>query len=255
MSAYPAGGPAVAAPVPLYPVYEQGANPPKIVGSMPATFDPFSGPLGSPFDAMEYPKLTYTPGYATRVLKTDDHSTGGLSTGIGFALNDSGDAVTGAIGIASPLYDRTKPASVNGFTDDYQPGLNYNQTVLPPTAPVTALVAAPDARFLVIGGGKMVMTKPVGASPTDYSLARADPLPYVAQPLLAMGNGASRDAGAANPRTGFGMKLVTAPGSIAQGVAIEAGWINRTTWLGSGIPLPAGANAFGSSTTASPAVT
>jgi hypothetical protein len=232
---------------------------------MPVTFNPFSGPLGSPFDAKTYPSNVYCPNPSTgKILNVEDHSTGGLSTGIGFAINDSGDAVNGALGISAPLLSNTAPGNrnANNFTDDYIPGVTMPGSVVgmvttgsPPPNPAYPFLAT-DARLTCIGGGKDVVTPgPSSSALPDYAIGKSSPLPYVAQPLLAMGNGGSRDAGAANPRTGFGMKLVTAAAAVAQGAVIETGFVNRTTWAASGLSLASGANAFGSSTTASPAVT
>ena len=239
MPAFPAGGAAIAAPVPPYPLYNSAPN--FIVNAMPATFSPFSGPAGSPFDAKTYTTTVYTPHPATgKVLNTADHSTGGLSTGIGMALNDSNDQA-GLLGIGNPLYSRLIPASVNNFMDDYIPGVS-----------LPSGVAATDARLTAIGGGKMVET-PVKAG--DWSNTVSTPVPYVAQPLLAMGNGGSRDAGAGPAFTGFGMKLVTAAAPVAQGAVIETGFVNRTAYSGSALLLQTGQNAFGSGTVASAAVT
>lgn len=238
MPAFPAGGGTVSAPVPLYPLYNSNAV--FVVNAPAVILSPFSGPTGSPFDAKMYPPGTYTPGPAARVANTADHSTGAMNTGIGHALNDSNDQ-SGLLGIGNPLFDPTKPASVNNFIDSYQPGLS-----------TPAVGAAADARYLAIGGGKSVITPGPG---TDYSIGVSNPVPYAAQPILSSGNGGSRDAGAGPAFTGFGMKLVTAAADVAQGAVIETGFVNRTAYAGSPLVLKSGQNAYGSATTASPAVT
>lgn len=172
---------------------------------------PFSGPKGSPFDKDS----------------GNNTSTGALSTGIGFGLNVEVPGINSFFGPASPA-GNAKPAS--GFTDDYQPGITLPGGGVATTAILTA-----------IGGGRS--TANTSTSPTT-------PDPYVAQPLLAFGNSGSRDAGSGPAYTGFGTKSVTASADIANGSAIEAGWLNR-----SGVTLPSGLSQFGSSTTASPAVT
>lgn len=236
MPAFPSGGAAVAVP-PLYPDYVSNAV--FVVGGNSASFSPFSGPKGSPFDAKTYDPTVYTPNPSTgKIANTADHSTGALCTGIGFESTDSGQLVAG---IGNPLYSAAIPASVNNFSDSYVPG----QT-LPSGS------AAPDARLLAIGGGKSVITPGPG---TDYSIGVSTPVPYVSQPILDMGVGGSRDAGAGPAFTGFGMKLVTAAADVAQGAVIETGFVNRTAPAASGIVLKSGNNAFGSATAASPAVT
>lgn len=228
MPAFPSGGAAVANP-PLYPDYV--SNTVFVVGGNSATLSPFSGPKGSPFDAKMYPSNVYQPIASQAVANPNDHSTGALCTGIGFETSDSGQLVAGFQG----KYDKAVASSVNCFTDDYTPGV----TLPGGTAATTAILTA-------IGGGKS--TANTVASPSA-------PAPYVAQPLLDMGYGGSRDAGAGPAYTGFFMKSVTASADVAQGAAIETGFVNRTAPAASGIVLKSGTNAFGSSTAASPAVT
>jgi hypothetical protein len=66
--------------------------------------------------------------------------------------------------------------------------------------------------------------------------------------MAGFGNGGSRDAGAGPAFTGFGAKMVTATAIVANGAAIEAGYVNR-----SGVSMAIGQSAFGSSTTANAA--
>lgn len=199
------------------------ANP---AGGKQVIHSPFSGPKGSPFDAKSFNPTTF-------VLEPDptNHSTGAMNTGIGHALT------TGpVINVSTSTDTPTAPRAIRnaGFTDDFAPGLNMPGGTL-----------APDARLLAIGGGRNVLT---GGGATG--LAISEPDPYDAQPIVAFGGGASRDAGAGPAFTGFGMRMVTATGAVADGDAIEAGYINRT-----GRPMVATDSAYGSSTTASPAVT
>ena len=244
MSAFPGGGAAVATP-PLYPDYVSAAV--FIVGGNSASFSPFSGPKGSPFDAKMYPSngANYT---TVSVANTADHSTGGLSTGIGFESTDNGQLVAGirtgdlivTTGGTTKGIPANGPGAINGFTDDYQPGIT-----LPSGASATL------ATMLAIGGGKSTITVVAGDVAKGLSVVS----PYNVQPILDMGVGGSRDAGAGPAFTGFGMKSVTATADVAQGAAIEAGFVNRTAPAASGIVLKNGSSAFGSATAASPAVT
>lgn len=199
-------------------------------------FDLLSGPKGSPFDAK---KIDYTtgspPGWdaATRLPITVNDplnlSTGPLSTGIGM------NTMTGPIGL-------TAPASIKaaGFTDDYTPGVTKPDGI-----------AATASMLMYIGGGKTSIVAGTGANGNGYpaSWRVSVPAPYVAGFGIGnAGNGGSRDAGAGPAFTGFVKKMVTATAPIANGVAIEAGFINRT-----GGNMAIGQSAFGSSTAASAA--
>ena len=150
--------------------------------------------------------------------QTGNQSTGALNTGIGFGCNH--------------IINPTAPQSIKdaGFTDDYTPGV---------TLPSGS--AATLATLTCIGGGKS------GAATNGVAATS----PYNVQPLLAFGEGGSRDAGAGpTVFTGFATKTVTAAGTVANGAAIEAGWINR-----SGVSMVIGQSAFGNSNAASAAVT
>ena len=244
MSAYPGGGAAVANP-PLYPDYVSSAV--FIVGGNSASFSPFSGPKGSPFDAKMYPSngANYT---TVPVANTADHSTGALSTGIGFESTDNGQLVAGiqtnnlivTTGGTTKGIPAGGPGALNGFTDDYQPGIS-----LPSGASATL------ATMMAIGGGKSTITVVAGDVAKGLSVVS----PYNVQPILDMGVGGSRDAGGGPAFTGFGLKSVTATAPVAQGAVIEAGFVNRTAPAASGISLATGLSAFGSSTAASAAVT
>lgn len=199
-------------------------------GSNPSTgsvviHSPFSGPKGSPFDAFVYDP-TDPVGSQARIADPLNLSTGALSTGIGFGPNCR---VPGM----QTLFDDEVPASVNDFSDSYQPGIT-----MPDGTDAT------EAILLAIGGGNMTYPE---VDPGMYP----DLDPYLVQPLLAFGNGGARDAGSGPAYTGFGMKVVTASGgTVANGSAIETGWTNR-----SGVTLPDTESQFGVSTTASPEVT
>jgi hypothetical protein len=137
-------------------------------------------------------------------------STGALSTGIGFG--------------SPPVIGLTAPASISamGFTDDYKPGIST------PTPADSA-----NSTIMYIGGGKC--TKNVDGN--------APVVPYTAGfGICGAGNGGSRDSGL---NTGFGLKMVTATGAVANGAAVEAGWTNR-----SGVALVTGQSVFGSATVA-----
>ena len=173
--------------------------------------NPFSGPKGSPFDAKQI-----DPTSLALVAAPNNFSTGALNTGIGFG--------------SPPIIGPTAPASIKaaGFNDDYTPGVT-----------LPGGTAATDARLTCIGGGKSTANVN-GNAPT---------VPYNAQPILAFGNGGSRDAGAGPAFTGFGVKTVTATATVANGAAVEAGFLNR-----SGVSIASGQSVFGSSTAASAAV-
>ena len=150
-------------------------------------------------------------------------STGALSTGIGF----------GSPPIIGQLAGLTNAQSISqsGFDDDETIGAN-----LPSGA------AASDSTLVAIGGGRSVIA---GGLPGGLS----SPSPYTAGfAILGAGNGGSRDAGAGPAFTGFVKKMVTAVGAVANGAAVETGFINR-----SGVSLVANQSVFGSATAASSA--
>jgi hypothetical protein len=179
--------------------------------------NPSAGPFVI-FDLLSGPKnspfdaKTSPPGGGARVNDPLNLSTGALSTGIGFGCNH----------IIGPV----APASIvaAGFNDDYTPGATRPDST-----------AAVDSKFMYIGGGK--------------SNALGAPVPYVAGfGIGGAGNGGSRDAGAGPAFTGFTEKMVTAVGAVANGAAIEAGFVNRNAG-----GMVAGQSAFGSSAAASAA--
>ena len=189
---------------------------PAVPASNPSTgrfviMNPFSGPKGSPFDAKQI-----DPTSKLLVAAPNNFSTGALNTGIGFG--------------SPPIIGPTAPASIKaaGFNDDYTPGVT-----------LPGGTAATDARLTCIGGGKSTATVN-GIAPT---------VPYNAQPLLGFGNGGSRDAGAGPAFTGYSLKTVTATATIANGAAVEAGFLNR-----SGVSITTGQSVFGSNPAASAAV-
>ena len=143
-------------------------------------------------------------------------STGALSTGIGF-------------GAATRLAGINSGQITPNFNDDYTVGV---------TTP--AGTSSANSTLMYIGGGKC--TANVGGF--------APYVPYTAGfGIGAAGNGGARDAGAGPAYTGFLTKLVTSAGSIANGSAVETGWLNR-----SGVTLANGLSQFGVSSAASAAV-
>jgi hypothetical protein len=178
-------------------------------------FDPLSGPKAAPLDAKSFNYATGTPAgwdATTKlpILVNDPNniSTGGLCTGIGFG--------------SPPIFDDT---AVNGFseadfTDNYVPGQSL------PSASQAA-----DASIMYIGGG---LSNALGV-PTPRAIATVG--------LCMAGQGGSRDGGT-TPFTGFPIKTVTATASVANGAAVETGFVNR-----SGVTIASGRSVFGSSTT------
>jgi hypothetical protein len=171
--------------------------------------DALSGPKGSPFGGRT---LSFDAnGHAVYAPDLNNFSTGALQTGIGFG--------------SPPIFGLTAPASIQaaGFSDNYSPGVS-----------TPAGGAQVNSTLVYIGGGR-----------SDAS-ADARSNPYVAESatLCMAGNGGSRDGGAGPAYTGFPIKTVTAVGAVANGVAVEAGWLNR-----SGVSLTTGQSVFGSATT------
>jgi hypothetical protein len=194
---------------------------------------PFSGPKGSPFDAMVYPPSVSASVPGAKVADPLNLSTGALSTGIGYGANP---VIPQAPGLTIPL-------SIRGasFDDDYTPGQTFPDGV----------TQATDSRFVAIGGGRSNLVNGTGANGngTPPGTTVSVPVMYNLQPLLGFGNGASRDAGAGPAFTGFPIKMVTATGAVADGAAVEAGFVNR-----SGFAMVATQSVHGSSATASAAV-
>lgn len=181
---------------------------------------PFSGPRGSPFDAQAFDPLTFA-----KALDNSNLSTGALSTGIGFGGNNFDGVADNALGRVLPDQN---------FTDDYTPGVTKPDGT-----------AATTSDLVAIGGGKSTASAvggtTQGAAPT---------VPYTAGfGLLGFGGGGARDAGAGPTNfTGFGLKMVTAVGAVAVGAAVEAGFLNRTSFA-----LNAGKSVFGQNNVASAA--
>jgi hypothetical protein len=175
-------------------------------------FCPLSGPKGSPLDDQRAGSVASVHA-----------STGGLSTGIGF----------GSLPIieieASDPPGTTAALAIEraGFIDNQQPGTISINTGTPNTV---------NSTMMYIGGGKC--TKAVqGIAPA---------VPYTAGiSICGAGNGGSRDGPAGPAFKGFPVKMVTATGSVANGVDIEAGWTNR-----SGVTMTTGQSGHGSGDTA-----
>lgn len=143
-------------------------------------------------------------------------STGGLSTGIGFGS----PPVIGPL--SNPLISNALAGiRAAGFSDDYIPGVT-----------LPSGVAATESTLVYIGGGR--------------SDADGTPDPYDADAvaICMAGNGGSRDG---SDPTGFSMKVVTAAGAVANGAAVEAGWVNR-----SGLALVADQSVLGSAVAENP---
>lgn len=181
-----------------------------------------AGPITVPSNpnAGKFVMMSPFSGPSGSILDNDNDgeaSTGALNTGIGFGANSP---------IFPPPASTTIPAA--GFNDDYTPGITMPDGE-----------DADDARLTAIGGGYSDAAQD-GEAVTD---------PYNAVPLLGFGAGTSRDAGSGPDFTGYAIKTVTASGTVANGSAIETGFINRT-----GVSLTTGQSAFGSATAASDAV-
>lgn len=178
-------------------------------------FDPLSGPKASPLDARTITGYTssVTGAQGTPIYANDptNCSTGALSTGIGFGDSDIFGANLPASGGIFPP---------GNFTDDYIPGQD-----LPSSA------QAADASIMYIGGG---LSNALGVS-TPRAIGTVG--------LCGAGNGGSRDGGT-TPFTGFPLKTVTATGTVANGAAVETGWVNR-----SGVSITTGQSVFGSGAT------
>lgn len=187
--------------------------------------DPLSGPKGSPLDVRKISLATNTPTY-TNDAANQTPSTGALSTGIGIGTN----RLIPVGGIFS-----------SGYDDDFIPGQRQAYAAPPPKGNTSSNTV--DSSKMYIGGGRMIVNPNAATQPGR----RWTPSPYTAGvSILGAGNGGSRDAGAGPAFTGFEQKMVTAAGAVANGVAIEGTWINR-----SGLAMVLGQSAFGSSSAAS----
>jgi hypothetical protein len=150
---------------------------------------------------------------------TGNASTGALSTGIGYG----GQVVIGPV--SDPLISNALRGIRNaGFSDDYTPGVTKPDGT-----------ASANSTLMYIGGGR--------------SLAGGASNPYTAGFGIGMaGGGGARDAGAGPAFTGFALKTVTAPGAVAIGAAVEAGFLNRSP-----VALVTDQSVFGSSNAATAA--
>jgi hypothetical protein len=168
--------------------------------------DPVSGPKGSPLDNDKQTDIV-----TGTVTARGGCSTGALQTGIGF-----GSPPIFASGQITP-----------NFTDDYIPGQSDS-----------ASTDTMDSTRMYIGGGRCNANSNGAAVPNPYTSGMT--------PILAAGNGGARDAGVGPAYTGFFLKTVTATGTVANGSAVETGFVNR-----SGVSISSGQSVFGSSTAAS----
>ena len=164
-----------------------GANP---SAGRPITFDPLSGPKGSPFDK-------------DPVGKT---STGALSTGIGF-----NPIVTIEPPPATSILTVAQMARSRGFYIGESPG-----STLPNGSPTT------NSILMYIGGGR--------SSSAGASVGRPfPPSPYTnGYSMGAAGNGGARDAGVGPTQFSvFAMTMLNnSGGSVANGAVIGAGNVN-----------------------------
>lgn len=183
--------------------------------------NPFSGPKGSPLDANMINPTTFA-----KSKDPNNFSTGGLVTGIGFGS-------VPIIGVGVPAIKAA------GYSDDYTPGVT-----------LPSGNAASVSTLTAIGGGRTTLVDGNSSNGTPPTQKYPSTVPYTAQPLLGFGAGGSRDAGAGPAFTGFGVKMVTAAAGVADGAVVETGFVNR-----SGSAMTTGQSVFGSSTTASGAVT
>ena len=146
---------------------------------------------------------------------TGNCTTGALSNCIGFGGN---------LVIGPNLLFGTPPTGVNGgFTDD-----------------IGEVPAAANSTYMYMGGGRSVTASGVNTA----GVAGTNPYTAGFLPVNA-GNGGSRDGGAGPAFTGFVGKIVTATAGVANGVAVETGFINR-----SGVALVSGQSTLGSATAA-----
>lgn len=185
--------------------------------------DPLSGPMGSPLDARR-PVYDATDSITPYVNDPLNISTGCLSTGIGISAEN-------IINVRPPQLTSPEAIFRAGYNDNMVPGEKVTVYAAPPP-PGVVTTDIVDSTMMYIGGGRDVVTLDVSV-PTPYTVGVA---------ICGAGNGASRDGGIGPAIfTGFPMKMVTAIGAVANGVAIEAGFINR-----SGKGMVATESAFGS---------
>jgi hypothetical protein len=172
-------------------------------------FDPVSGPKGSPLDNDTQ----------VDIVTGASSSRGGCSTG----------ALQTGIGFGSPPVLTSGHITPN-FTDDYIPGQSD------PASTDTG-----TSVWMYIGGGRCNANVDGYAAPNPYTSGMT--------PILAAGNGGTRDAGTGPAYTGYYLKTVTASGTVANGSAVETGFTNR-----SGMSIVAGQSVFGVSTAGSTAI-
>lgn len=182
----------------------------------PVILDPLSGPKDSYLEARIIASwgANNVPVYVKTLANL---TTGACVTGIGFGLN---------IVMGPP-----SPAAIieAGFVDNYFPGRTAPDGTNSPNTSI----------FAYIGGGR--------CDANVEGLAAVNPFLGSQVAMCSAGNGASRDAGGG---TGFPMKTVTATGSVANGAAPEANFLNR-----SGQTIVAGQSVFASAFNSNPPVT
>lgn len=169
------------------------------------------------FDALSGPK-----GSPFDNDQAGNASTGAMCTGIGF----SPQAGNPKINVFNGAANAPDALRQSGFTDDTGDGVN-----------------SVNSAAIYIGGGK-------STAPAATGDGTAATVPYTAGYIPGnAGNGGSRDAGAGPAFTCFTGKWVTAVGSVANGAAVETGWVNR-----SGVTIAATDSVFGSASAAQAAV-
>lgn len=170
--------------------------------------DALSGPKGSPFDKDN----------------SGNASTGALSTGIGF----DGDVMNPAFNPATNTITSLGGIRAAGFNDDYTPGVTKPDGT-----------ASANSTLCYIGGGRSTIAGGVAGGLSTVT-------PYTAGfGLVGAGQSGNRDGGSGPAFTGFVTKTVTATGAVANGAAVETGFVNR-----SGFSLVSGQSVFGSATAA-----
>jgi hypothetical protein len=196
-------------------------------------FCPLSGPKGSPLDARTFGAWDAVSRLPAVTTDPNNISTGALQTGIGISAEP-------IMAVNPSTNPQTAPGAIfrAGFEDNLIPGEAVTAYAAGGPPPVVSTQAV-DSTMMYIGGGRCDANTNGVAAPDPYTAGVQ---------LLSAGNGGTRDAGAGPAFTGFGLKMVTAAGTVAVGAAVETGFVNRSTRS-----LVSGESVFGSSAAASAA--